>query len=66
MSSRRFLVFLGLFSILALALVVTTAGLAGANVLKVRGHVTLGWLALLPIAAYLVLSVRWIASQDGK
>ena len=60
------IVFLGVFSLLALALVAGSAALAGTDVLKVRGHVTVGWIGTVPVVAYVVLSLGWILRQRGS
>ena len=65
MQSRRFLVFLGLFAILSLAIVVGSVGLVQVDVLRIRGHVTVGWVGLLPLVAYLLLSLRYILRTKG-
>lgn len=58
--TRRLLVFLGVFALLSLALVAGSAALAGIDVLRVRGHVTVGWAGTVPVVLYVVLSLRWI------
>lgn len=63
--SRGLLVFLGVFSLLALALIAGSAALAGLDVLKVRGHVTMGWVGTVPVVLYVALSLGWILRHRG-
>ena len=59
-ASRRVLLFLGVFSVLIVALSVATSLLVQTNVLRVQAHVTIGLAGLGPLVAYLVLSLRFI------
>lgn len=64
-SNRRWLLFLGVFSLLLVALVGGSSLLVQADVLRVRGHVVIGVASLAPLVAYLVLSLRYIAGVKG-
>ena len=66
MPGRRLLVFLGVFSLFSLALVAGSAALAGADVLRVRGHVTLGWAGFVPVTLYVLFSLGWILRHRGS
>ena len=63
--ARRLLLFLGVFSILLVALVAGSAAAVQADLLRVRGHVVLGVAAVGPLALYLILSLRYIARVKG-
>jgi hypothetical protein len=63
--SRRLLLFLGIFSILLVAMVAVSAAAVQADLLRVRGHVVLGVAAVGPLAAYLLLSLRYIVRVKG-
>ena len=65
MRNRRTLLFLGVFSILIVALFVATSLLVQVNLLRVRGHVTIGIAGIGPLALYLVLSLRYIQRVKG-
>ena len=65
MSHRRLLVFLGVFSLLVFGLLVGSSLLVQADLLKTRGHVTVGIAGIPPIALYLVLSLRYILRVRG-
>ena len=60
---RRFVLFLGLFSLLTLGLLAASGALVEAGALQVKGHSVLAWVALLPMAAYTVLSLRELMKQ---
>ena len=55
---RRFVIFLGLFSLLLLGLLAVSAMLVQKGVVRTTGHWALGWAAVLPMSAYVVLSLR--------
>lgn len=63
--SRRLLLFLGVFSILLVALVAASAAAVQADLLRVRGHVVIGVASVGPLAAYLLLSLRYIVRVKG-
>lgn len=57
---RRFVIFLGLFSLLSVSLLIVSAGMVQTGVLRTIAHAVLGWGTALPLLAYLVLSLRLI------
>lgn len=57
---KRFLVFLGLLSLLLLVAAAASAAIAQQGWLKVLIHRNFGYALLLPAAAYIVLSLQWI------
>jgi hypothetical protein len=63
--NRRLLLFLGVFSLLLVALVGGSSLLVQTDVLRVRGHIVIGLASLVPLVLYLVLSLRYIAGVKG-
>ena len=63
---RRFVLFLGLFSLLALGLLAASGELVERGVLSGSGHTVLAWSVLAPMAAYIVLSVRELLKPRGS
>jgi len=57
---RRFVIFLGLFCLLALPLLVGAAVLVQRGTLRAEAHWELGYGFALPFALYLLLSLREI------
>ena len=55
---RRYVLFLGFFSILLLVLLGISAALVQAGSVRTPGHWALGWAAMVPMGAYLILSLR--------
>jgi hypothetical protein len=63
---RRLVAFLGIFSGLAILLMIGSALLVEQNLLRVRGHVTIGWAAAAAFVLYLILSMPYIVRvQDS-
>jgi hypothetical protein len=60
---RRFVIFLGLFSLLSVSLLVVSAGMVQTGILRTIAHGVLGWGAAIPLLAYLVLSLRMIIAK---
>ena len=55
---RRFVIFLGLFSLLLLVLLGVSAAMVQNGSMRTPGHWALGWGAVVPMGAYFVLSLR--------
>jgi hypothetical protein len=62
---RRFVLFLGLFSLFALALLAASGELVERGVMHVKGHTVLAWSTLFPMAAYTILSLRELLKRPG-
>jgi len=61
---RRFVIFLGLFSLLCTALLVLSAVLVEIGVMRSAGHVWLAWAAAVPMLLYFLLSLRLIVKKE--
>ena len=66
MAKRRLTAFLGIFSGLAIVLMIGSALLVEQNLLRVRGHVTIGWAASVAFVLYLILSLPYIVRVQGS
>ena len=52
------------FSIFALGLLVSSAGLVQLGIIRTVAHWTIAWGAVLPMGAYFVLSLRELARKS--
>ena len=64
-SNRRFIVFLGLFNLIAVAMLAGSAAMVQLGWMKTLAHRNVGWAAVIPLFAYLVLSLRLIVRLRG-
>ena len=61
---RRFVIFLGLLSLLCTALLVVTAVLVQVGAMRSIGHAWFAWLAAVPMLLYFFLSLRLIVKKE--
>lgn len=59
-TSRRFIVFLGLFCLIVVVLLAGSAAMVQLGWMRSLGHRNVGWAAVPPLFLYLVLSLRFI------